>query len=218
MKLWWQDLLDRVDAFSLRERVLVLIALLAGIAILWDTLLMLPLERSTQRLTPEVASLREEVERLDRTVQDLTRQQQEEDPERALQDEVRAARSGLADLNNQLGGLTRGLIAPEEMVQVLKQVLANTAPLQLLSLRTLPAEPLAALVPGGVLPSQIYRHGVELQLSGGYLDLLAFLRGMEKLPWRFYWQSLELEAEDHPRLRVKLTAYTLGEEEAWIGA
>lgn len=216
MKLWWQDLLDRVDAFSLRERVLVLIALLAALAILWDTLLMLPLERSTTRLTPEVANLRGEVERLNRLIEEMAQQQQ--DPDRTVQDQVQSARSGLADLNNQLGGLTRGLIAPEEMVQVLKQVLATSAPLQLVSLRTLPAEPLAALVPGEILPSQIYRHGVELQLSGTYLDLLAFLRGMEKLPWRFYWQSLELETEEHPRLRFRLTAYTLGEEEAWIGA
>jgi MSHA biogenesis protein MshJ len=218
MKLWWQDLIDRVDAFSLRERVLVLIALLAVTAVIWDGLLMRPLDRQSKRLQPEVASLREEVERINRTVQELGRQESQADPNRAVQEQVTAARGGLDDLNQQLGGLTRGLIAPEEMVEVLEQVLTHTAPLELLSLRTLPAEPLAALVPGEVLPSQLYRHGVEVQLSGTYLELLGFLREMEKLHWRFYWQSLELEVEEHPRLRVKLTAYTLGQEEAWIGA
>lgn len=217
MKLWFLDLLDRVDSLSLRERVLVLVALLALIGILWESLLMRPLDQSRKRLTPEVATLREEVNRINTTIEELA-QQSQADPDRAVHEQVAQTRTGIADLNRQLGGLTQGLIAPEEMVQVLKQMLDKTAPLQLSSLRTLPAEPLAALVPGEVLPSQIFRHGVELELTGDYMALLTFLRSLEKMPWRLYWQTLELDVEEHPRLRVKLRAYTLGEEEAWIGA
>lgn len=217
MRLWLHDLLDRIDALSLRERVLVLAALLAIIAMLWDSLLMHPVETRRKRLAPEVANLRQEVDRLNRTIEDLASKGRA-DPDTALKDELRQARTGIADLDQQLGGLTKGLIAPEEMVQVLKQVLDHTAPLKLVALRTLPAEPLAALVPGEVLPSQIFRHGVEIELTGNYLDVVAFLRKVDQMPWRFYWQTLELDVEEHPRLKVKITAYTLGEEEAWIGA
>ncbi len=217
MRLWLHDLLDRIDALSLRERVLMLAALLGIIGVLWDSLLMRPVETLRKRLAPEVADLRQEVDRLNRTIEDLATKGKA-DPDTALKDELRQARTGIADLDNQLGGLTKGLIAPEEMVQVLKQVLEHTAPLKLVALRTLPAEPLAALVPGEVLPSQIFRHGVEIELTGNYLDVVAFLRKVDQMPWRFYWQTLELDVEQHPRLKVKITAYTLGEEEAWIGA
>jgi MSHA biogenesis protein MshJ len=216
VSLWWRDLLDRIDAFSLRERVLVLLAALFLIALLWDSVLMRPVDRSRTRMEPEVKALRAEVERLDHAITELA-DQRGGDPNAALAAQVRQERSGIADLDRQLGGLTSGLIAPEQMVKVLDQVLDRTRPLKLVALRTLPAEPLASLVPGEVLPSQIFRHGVEIELDGTYLDLLAYLRALDQLQWRFYWQTLELDVADHPRLRVKLTAYTLGEEEAWIG-
>lgn len=217
MRLWWSNLLDRVDALSLRERLLVLGAVLTLVAVAWDGLLMRPLERSRTQLKTEVSSLRKEVDRLDRTIAELG-SEDPVDPDGGLHEQLLSTRGAVRELDQQLGGLTRGLIAPEDMVQVLRDVLDKTPPLRLISLRSLPAEPLASLVPGQMLPGRIFRHGVELELAGGYLDVLAFLRAMEQLPWRFYWQSLDLQVEQHPRLRVKLTAYTLSEEEAWIGA
>lgn len=216
MKLWWRDLLERVDALSLRERVLVLIALLALIGIAWDTLLMRPLEQARVRLTPEVANLRTEVARLNTTIEELARAGAI-DPDKGLHEQVEQTRTGIADLDKQLGGLTQGLIAPEEMVEVLKQVLARTPPLQLVSLSTLASEPLAALMPGEVLPSQVFRHGVKLELEGGYLDVVEFLRALDALPWDFYWHALELDVGMHPTVRVRLTVHTLGQEKAWIG-
>lgn len=216
MKLWWRDLLDRIDALSLRERVLVLLAALALIAVLWDSLLMQPMERSRKRMEPDVAALRAEVERLHVAITELA-DQRGGDPNAVLRARVQQERTGIADLDRQLGGLTSALIAPEQMVQVLDQMLDRSKRLGLVALRSLPAEPLASLVPGEALPSQIYRHGVEIELDGTYLDLLDYLRALDQLQWRFYWQTLELDVTSHPRLRVKLTAYTLGQEEAWIG-
>ena len=216
MKLWWRNQLDRIDALSLRERVMVLLAALALIAVLWDAVLMRPVDRARQRMQPEVVALRAEVGRLDRAIAELVAQRGN-DPNAALRAQVEQERRGISDLDRQLGGLTSGLIAPEQMVQVLDQVLDRSKPLDLVALRSLPAEPLASLVPGEVLPSRIFRHGVEIELDGTYLDLLAYLRALDQLQWRFYWQTLELDVTDHPRLRVKLTAYTLGQEEAWIG-
>lgn len=216
MKLWLRNLLDRVDALTLRERILMLLALLVVFGVLWDSLLMRPLDRSRQRRQDEVASLRAEVERLNLSIEELAGQDQNA-ADGGLHQQIEVARTGVSDVDKQLGGLTQGLIAPEEMVEVLKQVLARTAPLELISLRSLPAQPLSELMPGEALPSQVFRHGVELELEGGYLDLVAFLRALDALPWRFYWQDLELEVLDHPRLHVRLTAHTLGREEAWIG-
>ena len=216
MKLWWRDLVDRIDALSLRERVLVLLAALALIAVLWDSLLMRPVERSRKHMEPDVAALRAEVERLHVAITELA-VQRGGDPNAVLRARVQQERTGISDLDRQLGGLTSALIAPEQMVQVLDQVLDRRKRLGLVALRSLPAEPLASLVPGEALPSQIYRHGVEIELDGTYLDLLDYLRALDQLQWRFYWQTLELDVTSHPRLRVKLTAYTLGQEEAWIG-
>lgn len=216
MSLWWQNLMDRVDAMALRERVLVMVAMLGVIALLWDVLLMQPLDRSQKQLKPEVQGLRAEVSRINQSISEVAEKAQE-DPNQLLTTQLEKNKKDLEQINSQLGNLTKGMIAPEEMVEVLKQMLARTAPLQLIELSTLAPEPLAALVPGEILPTQVYRHSVELVLEGRYLDVLEFLDSLEKMPWSFYWDHLDLQVEKHPIVRVRVTVGTLGREEAWIG-
>ncbi len=216
MRLWWQNLMDRIDTMALRERVLVMVAALGVIALLWDVLLMQPVDRSQKQLKPEVQKLRAEVSRINQSISEVAEQAQE-DPNQQLTTQLEKNKKDLAQINSVLGDLTKGMIAPEEMVEVLKQMLARTAPLQLIELSTLAPEPLAALVPGEILPTQVYRHSVELLLEGRYLDVLDFLESLEKMPWSFYWDHLDLQVEKHPTVRVRVTVGTLGREEAWIG-
>lgn len=216
MMLWIRDLIDRVDAMSLRERILVLVALLGVILLAWYQFLMQPLERAGNRRKPEIVSLREEVDRLNTMIESLAKTDHE-DPDKVVREDTEKARKGIATIDARLGGLTSGLIPPRDMVEVLRQVLNRTPPLQLVSFKTLPAEPLAALVPGAVLPARIYRHGVQMDLSGTYMDLVTFLHALQQLPVQFYWEDLELDVTEHPMLSIRITVHTLGQEEAWLG-
>ena len=53
-------------------------------------------------------------------------------------------------------------------------------------------------------------------MSGSYLDLLAYMRDLEKLPTQLYWGSLELDASAYPSVWMKLTVYTLSLDPAWL--
>jgi len=59
-------------------------------------------------------------------------------------------------------------------------------------------------------------HSVEPLDSGGYFDLQAYLRDLEKLPTQIYWGRAELTAQDYPRSTLKLLLYTLSFERAWM--
>ena len=76
----------------------------------------------------------------------------------------------------------------------------------------------AALAGTKVQSSQppIYRHGLEITVSGSYLDLLSYLTDLEKLPTRMYWGKLELSAVEYPHTTLKLTVYTLSLNPAWM--
>jgi len=81
------------------------------------------------------------------------------------------------------------------------------------------AEKPAAAKPAAKPPSagsQIYRHGVEITLSGNYLDLLAYLRDLEKLPTQLYWGRVELGAAAPPLVTLKLSVYTLSLDLSWL--
>lgn len=220
MTLWLRDLIDRFDQLSLRERVIVLVAALLLIILIWDSTFMTPLDRQRKANLQQIEALRAEIGGLDQSVEALVAQGAA-DPRKSSAGTAGALRAEIQDIDRRLAGVTSGLIAPKEMAQVLEQVLARAGRLTLHSLRTLP--PQGVIAPGaepttsGKPAAQIYKHGVELELSGGYLDTLYFLQALEALPWRFFWDRIEFAVEQHPRGRVKLRLYTLGLEEGWIG-
>lgn len=220
MTLWLRDLIDRFDQLSLRERVIVLIAALLLIILIWDSTFMTPLDRQRKSNLQQIDALRAEIGGLDQSIEALVAQGAA-DPKRSSADTAGVLRAEIQDIDRRLAGVTSGLIAPKEMSQVLEQVLARAGRLTLHGLRTLPPE--SVMAPGadaaasGKPAAQIYKHGVELELSGNYLDTLYFLQALEALPWRFFWDRIDFAVEQHPRGRVKLRLYTLGLEEGWIG-
>jgi MSHA biogenesis protein MshJ len=62
-----------------------------------------------------------------------------------------------------------------------------------------------------------YVHPVELVIEGNYLDVLAYLRALENLQWRFYWKVLELQTTHYPTSRVRIELSTLSMDKDWIG-
>ena len=221
MTLWLRDLMDRFEHLSLRERVLVLGALLAVLLLVWDGIFMSPLERERKQHAQMVEALRAEVTGLEKSVEAIAAQASA-DPNREVRAQIEQLRKNLPDLDAQLAGATSGLIEPKEMGRVLEQLLGRTSKLQLRALRTLPPEAVIAPLVGDEAAlkagsAQIYKHGLELELSGSYLDVLRFLQSLESLQWRFFWDRVEFAVEEYPRGRVKLTLYTLSLHEGWVG-
>ncbi|MGH8482090.1 MAG: type II secretion system protein GspM [Nevskiaceae bacterium] len=219
MTLFLRDLMDRYDQLSLRERVIVLVAALLLIALVWDSVFMGPLDRERKGRLQQIDALRAEVSGLEQSVETLVAQGAA-NPARSSGATADALATEIKELDRRLVGATSGLIEPKEMSHVLEQVLARAQRLTLKGLRTLPPQAVAAPdTQPGAPAAQIYRHGVELELTGSYLDTLYFLQALEALPWRFFWDHIEYAAADEPAAgRVKLRLYTLGLEEAWIGA
>ena len=62
-----------------------------------------------------------------------------------------------------------------------------------------------------------YGLDLELELEGPYLAVLAYLEDLEALPWRLYWQVLEIDVDDYPRNRIRIEVATLSLHEEWIG-
>ena len=225
MRLFLADLMDRFDQRALRERVMVLVAALALVALLWDSILMRPLDRERKGRLQQVAMLRAEVSGLDKSVEAIVAQGVG-DPDTASRKAVEKLQAEIGRLDGQLAGATAGLIAPKEMAHVLGQVLNRTSKLTLIKLKTLPPEAVVAPLVGNTNAAQaavkagatqIYKHGVEIEISGSYLETLQFLQSIEALPWRFFWDRVEYTVEQYPQGRLKLVIFTLGLQEGWVG-
>jgi MSHA biogenesis protein MshJ len=139
-------------------------------------------------------------------------------------------RKQIGELEAKLAEEQRKFVPPERIGSVLEEMLSRNRKLQLVDMRTLPATALggpAADKPAAGKPpakpkapapgaGQIYRHGVELTVAGTYLDLLAYLRDLEKLPNQMYWGKLDLNVTAYPQVTLKLSVYTLSLDIAWM--
>ena len=87
-----------------------------------------------------------------------------------------------------------------------------------------PVAPAATAPPGAAggkaqLPGQqelLYRHGVQLELQGSYLDMVSYMEALERMPSQLFWGKATLEAQEYPKARLTLTLYTLSLDTKWI--
>jgi len=213
-------LTKKYESLSLRERAIVVLALLAlGIA-LWDTYLMDPLRRARAGLESELASASDSG--ITATSDDAA------DPHQAAIKRAGALQTQLATLDAQLKTTARGFVSSDRMIEVLHDVLDRQGSLELVSIRNLPVTSLVPPDPGaapeaGAAPADSaepqppYVHSIELIVDGEYADVLDYLGQLEALPWKFRWTSLDLSTAGYPRNRVRIELSTLSLDSTWLG-
>lgn len=58
----------------------------------------------------------------------------------------------------------------------------------------------------------IYRHGVEITLSGKYSQLLAYMENLQKFPKRVFWSEVQLTVSPYPVNVLRIVIYTLSDQ------
>lgn len=208
----WDRLLARVNRASLRERGLLFAAGVMVLATLWQQGLLGPIDARRARLEASLdAALKHPREAgtdgvADEYVSLRTR-------ELALEQAIGSADGELQDAQ-------RGMVSPRQMVQVLTDVLKAQGRLQLVLLKNLPVQSLAAAAaPDANAPDTgvgPYLHPVELVVRGDYLDVLGYLKALEASPWAFQWRRFEFSTDSAgPSYRIQFL--TLSMDPTWIG-
>jgi MSHA biogenesis protein MshJ len=214
------QLLQRIDALSLRERLLVFGAMLVVIGGAWEALLAAPLDAREVIASAKVESMRERIGQLDEAL-DVASHGIGDGMTGHL-DRIRVLQQQVASADESVRIFTSDLVDPAEMRFVLEDLIRRQTGLKLVSVNNLAGRPLIELEADGANAAassgpKLYRHGLVLVLEGSYLDCLAYLETVERLPWQLYWGSLVLETEQYPQSRITIELHTLSLEEDWIG-
>jgi MSHA biogenesis protein MshJ len=225
LKQLWQRYAERIDAMTLRERVLIFAAVTAVLVALFQTLLLDGEMKKERRLSAAIAQRQAETKALEAQVAKLAASPVQ-DAERARRERLAEVKRLLAETDNVIATEERKFTAPENMKRVVEEMLARNRGVQLVEMRTLPTTSIAeARTPAGQRPAAkpvtpgerlIYRHGMELTVSGGYLELLRYLEQLEGLPTQLYWSELALNAASYPSHTMKILVYTLSLDPSWL--
>ena len=200
----------RFNRLSVRERVLIVAAVLAAIMALWDTLLMQPLEVQRKALTAEVDTLQSSIAAISQAME----AGRTTDPTRLALGQIKATQQALAAVNRKLESTSAGLLPPQRMAEVIQDVLRQRHDVRLISLRS---EPVVNLSQQSADSAGPYLHPVELIVEGRYLDVLEYLRALEALHWHLHWKTLELDSAHYPLNRVRIELGTLSLDQTWMG-
>jgi MSHA biogenesis protein MshJ len=241
MKARLKMIASRIDARTLRERVLLFVAVAAAIVFLLYWLFLNPLLARQTALNAQIAQQRDNIGGIDG---DISRQLQayEINPDAVARARLAVIETDTAQLASKLRAMQRGLVAPERIAGLLESILKTNGRLQLVSMKTLSVSPIsdgayplktkparleAAPVAEPVAPAAperlpmtplelLYRHGVELTVRGNYLDMVNYMDALQAMPTQLFWGRAELAVEEYPNARLTLTLYTLSLDKKWM--
>jgi MSHA biogenesis protein MshJ len=243
MKARLQALANRINARTLRERIMLFAAAAAAIVFLLFALYLNPLLARQAVLRAQISQQRDNISGIDGEISGKLKAF-EIDPNAAANARLAAMNAETAQLSASLRAMQKGLVAPERIPPLLESILKANGRLQLVSMKTMPpspfsdgafplkprtaaaatpetaasviaASPAAAAAPAA--PSDLlYRHGVELTVRGNYLDMVNYLDALEAMPTQLFWGRVALEVEQYPNARLTLTVYTLSLDKKWM--
>lgn len=220
----WDELNQKLLAMSVRERAIILATSLVLVIFLWLQFVYTPIEDQQASLRQASFAEAEQVQQYARRIEELTGLLAH-NPNDALQREQQVLQQKLMDLGAGIEAQLAHLLAPQEMADVLQQVLADYQGLRLLKARNLAAKPLELTrSPDQTSNSAkqdrqqaaVFVHGFEMTLAGDYFQTLAFIQYLEEMSG-FFWHSLDYQLESYPNAQIILQLNTLSLEEDWIG-
>ena len=174
----------------------------------------------------------------DRDLQNQLQKALAADPNQALEIKISQIEKRLAAVDKQLLTLTEDLVNPIEMRQALVKLLRLQKGVSLTSFNVLQAEPLLFSAPedsenelgqdttpelelskgeSKKLSLGLYRHGIQITLTGKYFQLRDYLQQLEDLPWKFFWHDFHYQLIEYPQSELKIEVYSLSTNQEFIG-
>jgi MSHA biogenesis protein MshJ len=225
--------MSRIDALPTRERALLFIAAALLLLWLWHAMLLQPLQQQRTQTIADISQTQNDIASAEQQASDIEKRSTV-DPDADNKVRVSQLRTQIDEVRQQLVRDGSQLVPPEKMAEVLQTMISKSGKLSLVALNGLGTSPLGLSTPpspvgtqSGTPPAQgtapavqlaaAYRHGLRLEFSGPYLDMLEYLRTLESLPWKFLWGAVEYEVGEYPQAKGAIVVYTVSLAPAWIG-
>lgn len=204
---------ERINALSLRERVMVFIATAAVLYLVTDTVLLSPIlkahsdgEQSLEDWNGKLVGLEQRSRVLAEAGESPLAERERELA--ALRDELDLQRQ---QLDERIGMLMR----PGQAPQLLRELLQRNGDLTLVRLESSKGAPFASGM--DVEDSAEYagfsRFTTKLVLEGSYMATLRYMQALESLPTKLVWDELDFAIVSYPQARITLALHTLGFDE-----
>jgi len=212
---------EKFDALELRMRILLTLVGLAILYMLFDLFWFGSTDQQIKNVNTKIETSKTQISELIDMQTSLnssvtkTRNNPKHQRIVVLNEQIEQVRKSLLEK-------TVNLVPPEEMANVLKNIIKSTKSLRLQSLTKQQTAELSEHQTPLKSDNQeaaikLYRHSVEIVLIGNYIATYEFLRTLENMERKVAFDSFEYNVAEYPEAEVKLIISTLSLEKEWIG-
>lgn len=215
LRIRYQALEAWLHRLSVRERGIILGALAIVLLGLFDQLLLRPLLHERQSIAAAKDNVMLQIEQANLQIDEL-QQAISRNPNEVMRKSIRQLLVMHDNLDEEINELTDGMIAPENMALLLGEMLSEKYGMKVQSVQSSPAERLLVADEQAADGPAIYRHALELNMTGTFFQVRDYLAAVESLPQKLLWDQLEYVVEDYPRGKLHLQVHTLSTQEVLL--
>jgi MSHA biogenesis protein MshJ len=234
MKQYWERIVLKIDARTLRERTIIFITAILILIMVVNVFLLGPQFAKQSQLSQGMKQDQAKITQIQTEIQSKTKAQAF-DPDAENRKHLQTLKQRLAQMHGSLRDMQKGLVSPDKMAELLEGILKRNTKLRLVSLKTLPASGLnessaiqatdklaqiAAVTKEKTVPKPatdaVYTHGVEITVQGSYPEIMGYLAELETMPWQLFWSKAKFNVDEYPTASLTLTLYTLSLDKNWL--
>lgn len=205
MKAQFEQLAQKFDALSQRERGLIALAVLVLVAMS----AYMPIESlwKQQHSTAQQLNAIEQENQVSVQQLELYQQRLAMDPNQDYRQRLTLLQQQNQQIDAQLGEQMVDMVPADYMPELLGNLLGQVQGIKLLKFTSVAPVPLLAV--GDEKKLNLYSHGIRLSLEGDYFSVLRFVEAVEAMPDKLYWKRLDYKVADYPKGKIDIELYTL---------
>jgi len=220
----WGPLAARLDARTARTRAALYFISLAAVYVLCQFALLNPLHSYQAALQQRLLAKQNALAVAQAEFQKMQAKTRQ-DPDLPNRERLREVTRQLGELESPVTELMKSLVSPEEMTSLVKTLLAERRRPSLIRMENLPPVDISKQAPAdknekkpqpAKTAAPLYKHGLRIEVKGGFRDIVAFCSDLEKLNWKVLWDKADIKTEHYPVSTAVITVYTLSRDAAWI--
>lgn len=205
MKARFEQLAQKFDSLSQRERGLIALAVLVLVAMS----AYMPIEslwKQQHSMAQQVKALEQE-NKISMQQIDLYQQRLAMDPNQDYRQRLNLLQQQNQEIDAQLNEQMVDMVPADYMPELLGNLLGQVQGIKLLKFTSVTPVPLLAV--GEEKKLNLYSHGIRMSLEGDYFSVLRFVEAVEAMPDKLYWKRLDYKVAEYPKGKIDIELYTL---------
>jgi MSHA biogenesis protein MshJ len=209
LKKFFYKLQEKINSLPLAGRFGAMFIFLLAILVIWYAIFQLPVAKKQKHLDRQLTNINKTIEATNLEVNDIIKKI----TGKTLAGKKEELDDSSKEVEKYLSVLKGEIIPPDQMAEVLKNVLVKEHGLHLTSFRIYPKQTLVAGTTNkNGNKSLLYEQDFMISFTGDYFSTLSYLQHLEQLPWRFFWNDISYGVSTYPQASVTIKLHTLGQE------